>query len=99
MKRTFLVLSFLLAVAAPAASQTQVRERRSTDNANPPANPSPTVRNRVVGEANRSNHASREEPRNDAPPAAAVVRQDEPKPAWGNSVVQIRNTPPAQPTA
>lgn len=97
MKRTFLVLSFLLAVAVSAASQTQVRERRSTDNANTPANPSPTVRNRVVGEDNRANHASREEPRNDAPSAAVVVKENEPKPAWGNSAVQIRNDPPAKP--
>jgi protein involved in polysaccharide export with SLBB domain len=97
MKRIFLVLAFLLAVAAPAASQTQVRERRSNDNVIPPANSSPTVRNRVVGDANRSNHASREEPKDAAPLAGNVVIKDEPKPAWGNTAVATKNNTPAQP--
>ena len=96
MKRISLVLAFLLAVASSAASQTQIRERRSTDNANPPADPSPAVRNRVVGAANRANHASREEPRNATAPVATVVKQDEPKPAWGNTAVPTKNNPPAQ---
>jgi protein involved in polysaccharide export with SLBB domain len=98
MKRVFLVLAFLLAVAGTAASQTQVRERRSTDNAVPIVDPSPTVRNRVVGEANRSNHATREEPKTAVPAAGNVVKQDEPKPAWGNTTVPTKNNAPAQPS-
>lgn len=97
MKRISLVFAFLLAAAAPAVSQTQNRERRLADNANPPAAQQPAVRNRVVGDTNRSNHANREVANATGSAAGGSAKPDEPKPAWGNTSVPTKTSAPIQP--
>jgi protein involved in polysaccharide export with SLBB domain len=92
MKRIFLVLAFLLAAVAPAAAQTQDRERRLADNGNAPAAQQPAVRNRVVGDTNRSNHANKEVANVTSPATGALAKPDDPKPAWGNTSVPTKNS-------
>src|SRR6185503_5471942 len=97
MKQISLVLAILFAAAAPAASQSQVRERRSTDLVTPPATQQPAVRTRIIGDTNKANHASKEDSVSKTGPPVSVTKPDEPKPAWGNTSVLIMNSQPVVP--
>src|SRR6185436_19936669 len=97
MKRIFLVLAILVAAAASAASQSQVRERRSADAITSPAPQQPALRSRVIGDTNKANHSTREEPSAKTSPTASITKPDEPKPAWGNTSVLIMNSQPVAP--
>jgi protein involved in polysaccharide export with SLBB domain len=79
MNRLSLLLAFLLAVSTSAAAQTQIRERRSSDNRSAPSGDSTAVRNRVVTPDRVSNHSDK--PNQNPADSTAVV------PAWGNTVV------------
>ncbi|HKP36108.1 MAG TPA: polysaccharide biosynthesis/export family protein [Pyrinomonadaceae bacterium] len=92
MKRTFLVFAILFAAAAPAASQSQVRERRSGDVITNPAPQQPVLRSRVIGDTNKANHSSAK-----TSTTASVTQPDEPKPAWGNTSVLIMKSQPVVP--
>jgi protein involved in polysaccharide export with SLBB domain len=95
MKRTSLVLTFLLAALVPAAAQTQIRERRSTDRLPVTSGEQPASRDRVIGATRNANHAGKENPNTVATPNAAV-KPDTPKPAWGDTAVQINSRPSSQ---
>lgn len=95
MKRTSLVLAFLLAVLVPAAAQTQLRERRSAGRPPVTSGEQPASRERVVGATRNANHASKENPNTPAP-SNAVVKQDSPKPAWGDTAVPVNSRPRSQ---
>ena len=95
MKRTSLVLAFLFAAIVPAAAQTQIRERRSTDRQPVTAEEQSASRDRVVGSPRNANHASKET-QNGPAASNAVVKQDSPKPAWGNAAVPMNSRPSSQ---
>ena len=78
MQKVLLVISVLMAAMAPAAAQTQSRERRSADRVT--ANSGPGVRDRLVVSTKLENHSDKQK---------AVAQQSDSNPAWGNATVQL----------
>jgi hypothetical protein len=95
MKRISLVLALLLAALVPAVAQTQIRDRRSTARTPATSGDQPASRDRVVGATRNANHASKENP---ATPVKsnAVLKQDSPKPAWGDTAVPMNSRSSSQ---
>lgn len=96
-RRISLVSAFLFAAVIPAAAQTPIRERRSTDRVAPAGEPT-AVRNRVVGDTRNSNHAVKETANEPPKASSAAIKQETPKPIWGNSVVPVSTHPIAKPS-